>query len=64
MARPDELDLKPAGARGGGPGAAPAGPRPAECPRCGEGMLKVQACHMICPRCGAHLDCSDKGTFW
>ncbi|MDC0193602.1 hypothetical protein OAK01_01320 [Candidatus Nitrosopelagicus sp.] len=35
-----------------------------ECPRCKEIMLDVQACHLICPRCGSHLDCSDKGNFW
>ena len=35
-----------------------------ECPRCGERMISIQACHLLCPRCGANLDCSDKGTFW
>ena len=35
-----------------------------ECPRCGEKMLDVQACHLICPRCGSHMDCSDKGSVW
>jgi len=24
----------------------------------------MQACHMFCPNCGAHLDCSDKGNYW
>ena len=27
-------------------------------------MKKMTACHLICPNCGAHLDCSDKGSFW
>ena len=27
-------------------------------------MVNIQACHMICKKCGAHLDCSDKGSFW
>ena len=35
-----------------------------ECPRCNEIMLDVQACHLICPRCGSHMDCSDKGSAW
>jgi len=35
-----------------------------ECPRCNEIMLDVQACHLICPRCGSHMDCSDKGSVW
>lgn len=34
------------------------------CPRCDEVMLDVQACHLICPRCGGHMDCSDKGAVW
>ena len=34
------------------------------CPRCETTMNKLTACHMICPNCGAHLDCSDKGSFW
>tara|TARA_R110002124_G_scaffold61316_3_gene168085 strand:+ start:545 stop:808 length:264 start_codon:yes stop_codon:yes gene_type:complete len=34
------------------------------CPRCEETMNKFTTCHMICPNCGAHLDCSDKGSFW
>ena len=35
-----------------------------ECPKCNEVMLDVQACHLICPRCGSHMDCSDKGSVW
>ena len=35
-----------------------------ECPRCNERMISIQACHLLCTRCGANLDCSDKGTFW
>ena len=35
-----------------------------ECPKCNEIMLDVQACHLICPRCGSHMDCSDKGSVW
>lgn len=35
-----------------------------ECPKCGFDMKKMTACHLICPNCGAHLDCSDKGSFW
>ncbi len=35
-----------------------------ECPKCGEEMNVFTVCHMICPNCGAHLDCSDKGNFW
>ena len=23
-------------------------------------MVDVQVCHLICPRCGSHLDCSEK----
>ncbi|MDH3276806.1 MAG: hypothetical protein OEM21_01770 [Nitrosopumilus sp.] len=34
------------------------------CPRCDNKMVDIQACHMFCPKCGAHLDCSDKGSFW
>ncbi|MEO9309091.1 MAG: hypothetical protein ABI337_02215 [Nitrososphaera sp.] len=34
------------------------------CPRCNNKMVDMQACHMICHKCGAHLDCSDKGSFW
>lgn len=29
------------------------------CPMCGETMVDMQACHTICPRCGAQLDCTD-----
>ena len=35
-----------------------------KCPRCDNKMVDMQACHMFCPKCGAHLDCSDKGSFW
>jgi len=35
-----------------------------ECPRCYAEMKKITACHMFCSNCGAHLDCSDKGSFW
>ena len=31
------------------------------CPKCESKMVDMQACHMFCPNCGAHLDCSDKG---
>ena len=30
------------------------------CPRCGCRMFDIQACHMFCPGCGGHLDCSDR----
>ena len=30
-----------------------------ECPMCGCQMIDIQACHDLCPNCGAHLDCSD-----
>ena len=30
-----------------------------ECPMCGHTMIDIQACHDLCPNCGAHLDCSD-----
>lgn len=35
-----------------------------KCDRCGWEMKKFQACHLICPNCGSHLDCSDKGSAW
>jgi hypothetical protein len=35
-----------------------------KCPRCNEKMNELNACHLICPNCGGHLDCSDKGGFW
>jgi len=35
-----------------------------DCPRCGFEMKHMQACHMICPNCGAHMDCSEKGLTW
>jgi len=34
------------------------------CPKCNEVMSSMQACHLICKNCGAHLDCSDKGSYW
>ena len=30
-----------------------------ERPMCGHTMIDIQACHDLCPNCGAHLDCSD-----
>ena len=33
--------------------------RKKECPMCGHTMIDIQACHDLCPNCGAHLDCSD-----
>jgi len=27
-------------------------------------MVNMQACHLFCPNCGSHLDCSDKGSYW
>ena len=36
----------------------PAGKRK-ECPMCGHTMIDIQACHDLCPNCGARLDCSD-----
>lgn len=47
--------------------AAQMGRQPDEatrCPRCNEAMTSIQPCHMFCCNCGAHLDCSDKGTYW
>lgn len=35
-----------------------------DCPKCNFKMKNMTACHMICPNCGAHLDCSDKGSVW
>lgn len=34
------------------------------CYRCEFTMKKLNACHLICSNCGAHLDCSDKGGVW
>ena len=34
------------------------------CDRCGHIMKEIQPCHLICPNCGSHLDCSDKGSVW
>ncbi len=34
------------------------------CPICNYEMIEMQSCHLICKNCGAHLDCSDKGSFW
>jgi len=39
-------------------------PEKVKCPRCNEIMLDMQSCHLICPNCGSHLDCSDKGSYW
>jgi len=39
-------------------------PEKVKCTRCNETMLDMQACHLICPNCGSHLDCSDKGNYW
>ena len=39
-------------------------PEEVKCPRCNEIMASLQACHLICKNCGAHLDCSDKGSYW
>jgi len=35
-----------------------------KCERCGEEMKYLNACHLVCPNCGAHMDCSDKGSVW
>ncbi len=35
-----------------------------DCDRCGFKMRNINACHMICPNCGAELTCSDKGSVW
>ena len=35
-----------------------------ECDKCGHKMKKLNTCHLICPNCGSHLDCSDKGIVW
>jgi len=35
-----------------------------KCPKCDNKMVDMQVCHMFCPNCGTHLDCSDKGSFW
>ena len=35
-----------------------------ECDKCGHKMKKLNTCHLICPNCGSHLDCSDKGSVW
>lgn len=35
-----------------------------KCPRCENYMSKMTTCHLICDKCGANLDCSDKGNFW
>ncbi len=35
-----------------------------ECIRCGSIMGEISVCHLRCPKCGAELDCSDKGNFW
>jgi hypothetical protein len=35
-----------------------------ECPKCNKKMEAMTSCHLFCPNCGSHLDCSDKGNFW
>ena len=35
-----------------------------DCPRCGFEMRHMQPCHMVCPNCGGHMDCSEKGLTW
>lgn len=35
-----------------------------ECIRCGSIMDEISVCHLRCSKCGAELDCSDKGNFW
>jgi hypothetical protein len=39
-------------------------PDDVKCPICEKKMETMSSCHMICINCGAHLDCSDKGSFW
>ena len=34
------------------------------CDRCGNVMEEIQPCHLRCPNCGSHLDCTDKGSVW
>jgi len=34
------------------------------CEQCGFLMEELQPCHLRCPNCGSHMDCSDKGTVW
>ena len=34
------------------------------CDKCGFKMEKLQECHLRCPNCGTHMDCSDKGSVW
>lgn len=35
-----------------------------KCERCGFKMKELTVCHLICENCGAHMDCSDKGSVW
>ncbi len=35
-----------------------------KCPKCDNIMIYIQACHLFCNVCGAHLDCTDKGNVW
>ncbi len=35
-----------------------------KCPRCESEMVEVRTCHLRCAKCGAELDCSDKGLIW
>ena len=34
------------------------------CEQCGFLMEELHTCHLRCPNCGAHMDCSDKGSVW
>ena len=34
------------------------------CDRCLHDMEEIQPCHLRCPNCGSHLDCTDKGSAW
>ena len=55
------------GLEGGGGGTGGGGnssSRRAACDICGMEMISIQACHLLCPNCGANLDCSDKGSCW
>jgi len=34
------------------------------CPRCEKKWWTCKHVICFCPNCGAHLDCSDKGSYW
>jgi DNA-directed RNA polymerase subunit RPC12/RpoP len=34
------------------------------CDICGHSMEELQPCHLRCPNCGSHMDCTDKGNTW